>query len=246
MKDWDINEFDQILSALGVEIQSANVYFTLYRDVRASFSEYSREVRESQCFWGLASEGMKEAALIRLCRVFDDDRTSVNLRFILRTIVSNPGYFDEAAFRSRLGSKIEEFGISHRAIDDKQLNRDIDYINRRKTPVVNKLLLWRGSRFAHSNVKLAVREAKGVKDGVPTLEEVSELLKEGLDLLNRYTRYFRLQSYTSQAIGHDDYKFVLQSVRRDLDARQKEYEEQCREFGFDPYTMNSIQTTDQS
>lgn len=46
-------------------------------------------------------------------------------------------------------------------------------------------------------------------------------MKEGRDILNRYSNLFHATTYTTKIVGHDDYRYVLEAIRTVI----RQYEE---------------------
>ena len=65
-------------------------------------SEYGPEFAQSPTFWGLTSKAHDDATLFSLCRAYDGNNQSLNLRNLLDTIAANMHMFDVEAFRERL------------------------------------------------------------------------------------------------------------------------------------------------
>lgn len=95
-------ELDTLLNALSRDIVDSNIYYRLFSGLHSSIAEHPDETRESNTFWWLVMQATKEAYLFRLCRVFDQNNTSLNLVNLLDTIKSNLHLFEEPHFRERL------------------------------------------------------------------------------------------------------------------------------------------------
>jgi len=64
---------------------------------------------------------------------------------------------------------------------------------------------------------------KSLADQYPfNMIEVDQLLKEAIRILNRYSILFQASSYSTQIIGHDDYRHVLKSIRSALLRHEEE------------------------
>jgi hypothetical protein len=167
-------DLDKLLDVLAKDIVDANIYFQLFIGLLTSIEEYRKEIGQSNTFWNLAMQAIKEAYLFRLCRIFDQHDKTLNLVNLLDTIKSNLHYFEEPHFRERLkgnafvGSLAEEAKIPSL----KELKEDIEFASR-KNPIVNKLIVWRGNAYAHRGAKVAMG-----KTG--SLEAIS---KEEIELL---------------------------------------------------------------
>ncbi len=48
--------------------------------------------------------------------------------------------------------------------------------------------------------------------GIP-VEDLEALLNRAHEIVNRYSSLFAASSYSRQIVGHDDYRFVIKSVK---------------------------------
>jgi len=95
-------EFERLLDALFDEIVNASIFFRLHRDLAGSTKDYLDEMNQSPAFWTLTLKAHFDAALIRLCRVYDKTRNALSLRNLLDTIQANLYLFDTDSFKERL------------------------------------------------------------------------------------------------------------------------------------------------
>ena len=87
--------------------------------------------------------------------------------------------------------------------------------------MVKKLVIWRNNIFAHRTAANVVSQ-KNIADDYPlSKDDVSELLSRAMSILNRYSSLFRASSYTTQVIGHDDYLYVLETIKEKILATQR-------------------------
>lgn len=52
-----------------------------------------------------------------------------------------------------------------------------------------------------------------------------------MKILNRYSSLFRASTDSTQIIGHDDYQFVLKSIRVNLEKMDQEVKEEIERYG---------------
>ena len=55
-----------------------------------------------------------------------------------------------------------------------------------------------------------------------TISDVESLLNNAIRILNTYSILFRASSYSTQILGHDDYKYVLETIGKDIKRRDEE------------------------
>lgn len=208
-------ELDKLLDALAKDIVDANIYYRLFSGLKSSISEYSKEINESNTFWWLAFQAIKEAYLFRLCRIFDQNINTLNLVNLLDTIKSNLDFFHEPHFRERLKNNafVDSLAEGVRIPSVKEVQTDIEFASN-NNPIVKKLMVWRGNIFAHSSSKFALGKT-GVLDEIPK-EEIELLLDKCLSIFNKYLQLYNATTWSCQVIGHDDYQAMFKLLRSGL------------------------------
>ena len=207
-------EFEKLLDAVAEEIMHANFYFRLHLDLYDAIDEYVNEYNQANAFWRMVFQSLADAAVLRLCRVYDTHQKSISLPNLLDTIKANLHIFDVEDFRQRLKDNplVESLAQSARQPDVKQLNEDIQYTSD-QNPLIQKLLIWRNNILAHRNAGNVIKGRNVVIDYPFPKSEISGLLENGMAIVNRYSKLFREVSYSSEMVGQDDYKYVLSCLR---------------------------------
>jgi hypothetical protein len=72
-------EFQRLLEEMGGELQEANIHFKLNRDLVAAAADYSTEFAQANAFWSLTVQAHFDVALFRLCKIYDQHSSSLNL-----------------------------------------------------------------------------------------------------------------------------------------------------------------------
>jgi HEPN superfamily AbiU2-like protein len=232
----DSAEFEKLIGALARELVDANIFFRLHTDLLKAATEYTDEMNQTATFWDRTIHAHLDAAVFRLCKIFDQDTRNLSLPGLLDTVRANPHLFEPAAFEKRMEGR--EFAETLKAdppkLDRALLDQDIAYVTRANNAVVDRLINVRHNFYSHRNAKDVVAgQVVGEKYSL-TRDDVHELLRGGMRIANHYSVAFSAQSYSTQMVGHDDYIWVLKAVRARLKARQQEFEEECRRFGVDP------------
>lgn len=225
------DEFDKLLKALADEAVNANIFFKLHIALKSATTEYNRELNQSTTFWYLTFQALLDAALFRLCLIYDTYPTSNSLPNLLDTIKENLHIFDEADFRDRLKDNpfVDSLAQSARKPELKQLDVDIEYASD-KNPLVKNLLVWRHNILAHRSAGNIIK-GKNLRVDYPlSIENLSELLEKGISILNHYSSLFRALSRSTQIVGHDDYQYVLSCIRSDLIRREEELEAELKRY----------------
>ena len=221
-------EFGRLLNALADEMVSACIHFRLYSDLETARKDYVIELNQSLTFWSLTFRAHLDTVLFRLCKIYDQHSSSLNLKNLLDTIKANIGIFDVEHFRERLKDNpfVDSLASISTKPDLEQLNKDISYVSE-ANPSVKALIFWRNNFFVHRSAKHVAKNRNLADHYSLSLKDIEELLKEGMSILNRYSSLFRANSYSTQIVGHDDYRNVLESIRSVV--RQYE-EERAREM----------------
>lgn len=225
-------DFERLLDALDGELVSANIFFRLHRDLTNSVAEYEREFNQSGTFWKLTFQAHLDASLFRLCRVYDNTALSLSLLNLLDTIKVNLHLFDVAGFKERLKDNpfVESLSITARKPDLKQLDEDIDYVSV-NNPLVDKLIKWRNKIFAHRDARNVIIKKNLAVSYPLSINDISELLERGIMILNRYSSLFRASSSSTQIVGHDDYKYVLNCIRLEIKQHEEEFAAEVKRYG---------------
>jgi len=213
-----VEQFNNLLKALAGDIVDGELYFKLYKDINNSISQYHREFNQSRTFWSLARKALIDATLLRLCRVYDTTEVSLSIRNLLDTISANIHIFDVESFRDRLKDNpfVESLASTAVKPDINILNQDIETVID-KNPSIKKLIIWRHNIIAHTTASNIVNNVNISKKYIITYDDISELLSRATTLLNKYSKLFNASTYSTQAVGYDDYLDVLNAVKFKLD-----------------------------
>jgi hypothetical protein len=210
--------FNKLLDALAGDIIDGELYFKLYKDLNEQIPQYTREFNESRTFWSLTRKALIDATLLRLCRVYDTTTESLSLCNLLDTIKVNLNIFDVEHFRDRLKDNpfVESLASTAVKPNIKELEQNI-YTVSVQDPLVKSLVIWRHNIIAHTTAANVVNDIKVTDKYNITYNEISVLLNRATTILNKYSYLFRASTYSTQAIGHDDYLQVLNAIKYHLD-----------------------------
>jgi hypothetical protein len=224
-------ELSALLDALADEIISAHVTHRLYCDLVDAIPEYEKEMNQSQTFWRLTIESLRDARILRLCRIFDQEANSLNLGNLLETIRSNTKLFSADEFRRRLKDNphVESLAKQHRSPDMTELKEDLT-IASPSNEVVKKLILWRNNIVAHRGAKFTLGRKKILEDNPLSQEEIDDLLDKALSIINKYSSLFRASSWSRNMVGQDDYKECLSLIRDAVIKCELDIENEFQQF----------------
>ena len=212
------DELNALLDALGDEIVDAQIYDRLSRELVGSIEEYKREFQQSNTFWHLTLDSLNEACLIRLCRIYDQHSSGLNLVNLLETIKANSHLFHEEHFRDRLRDNVfvDSLAQSDRVPPTKELDADIEYASC-KNPIVKKLTIWRNKIYAHRDAQISLGGKRILESNPISGVEIMDLLDQSFKIFNRYSSLYRASSWSRQIVGHDDYQSLLKFLRLGLE-----------------------------
>src|SRR5262245_16038281 len=94
-------DLEKLLSRLSDDIVKAPAFLRLYAVLGPKFGEYQMEVNRIPFFWSLTSEAFKDACLLRIARIYDQEKSALSLRTLLLTIRENPHLFQDEAVKKR-------------------------------------------------------------------------------------------------------------------------------------------------
>jgi len=215
------DELNKLLDALAKDIVDANIYYKLFTGLVGSISEFSAEKNQSNTFWSLTLQAIKEAYMIRLCRIFEQNNSSLNLVNLLDTIQSNRHFFEEAHFRERLKGNafIESLAENVTIPSIDELQSDIEFVSDRN-PIVQKLTKWRMNVYAHTGAKIALGKLDSLKVNSITEDEIEQLINQCFIISNKYMSLYKATTWSRQIIGHDDYRSLFKFLRMGLEKHE--------------------------
>lgn len=224
-------EFQRLLEELGSELQEANIHFKLFQDLIAAADEYATEFAQANAFWSLTVQAHLDATLFRLCKIYDQHNRALNLKNLLDTIKANLSIFDVENFRERFKNSpfVESLSSEPRKPDAVQLDADMAFVSEDNTWVKN-LVIWRNNYFAHRSPHHAIEDISLASTHTLPMPEVKRLAVEGMRILNRYSSLFHANTYSTNIIGREDYKSVLDAVREHLQAVERRVQEDIARF----------------
>ena len=224
-------DLNKLLDALGQEIVDANIYHRLYCDITSSIKENAKAFSQANTFWHFTFNSLGDARLLHLCRVFDQESTSLNLYNLLETIKANLHFFEEDHFRGRLKDNafVDSLSRDNRIPESKQLDKDIWFASR-QNPLVYKLIIWRHNIIAHLGAKVSLGNNQILVNNPLNKEEIENLLDESFSIYNRYSSLYRATTYSRKVVGHDDFKSLLNFMNLGLQKWDENIENEIKEL----------------
>jgi hypothetical protein len=207
-------EFQRLVEALAYDVGTANIHWRLYRDLHAALGQDRVVWHQSQTFWYLTLNAHTYAALQSLSRAYDQNPSALHLLSWLKTIEANLHLFEIAEFRKRLaGNAFVDSLAAHSRIPDRaQLDEDIAKCSV-SDPRVKALVQHRGNIGAHRNARTTAAGRPASEEFAISVEDLEVLLDRAHEIVNRYSSLFEANTYSRQMIGHDDYRYIIASVK---------------------------------
>ena len=124
------DEFQHLLDSIVRELVDANIVFKLHMDLVSSLDRFDGAMKESWTFWSLTLQSTLDAAIFRLCKIYDQNMGSLHLRSLLETVKSNPQLFAPEEYAKRVGKDTEigrMLAQDPPVLDPNQLAKDIEF-----------------------------------------------------------------------------------------------------------------------
>lgn len=215
----------RLIEALASEVVDAHIHFKLFMDLRDAVQTNERVIAQSRAFWSLTIKSHYLAAVSALGRCYDQHGDALSLASWLRTIRENMHLFSEESFRVRLKNNpfVESLAESPRIPELKQIDHDITLVEQGKCETVKKLATVRNTHIAHIDSRRFLADNLG--DSLPSIDETQALLDRAIQIVNRYSTLFQAKTYSTQIVGHDDFKSVIKMVGDQLDQIESDIQE---------------------
>jgi hypothetical protein len=209
----DSAEFKRLMKALASDIVNAHIHYQLFKDLNEYLRDHSLVASQSNTFWHFTLQAHLNTAIYTLCRIYDQNDTSLHLYNWLTTIRENLHLFDEDQFRERLRDNpfVDSSAQHPRKPPQEELDEDIRSCSNEDARV-KALTVRRGSDIAHRSAKLVVADRSISEDYPLTYGDVDALLERARKVLNRYTDLFSAEVYSTKVIGDKDFQYVIDCV----------------------------------
>jgi hypothetical protein len=185
--------------------------------------EFVTELNQSPTFWSLTFNAHREVVLFRLGRLYDQQTGALSLPSLVDTIAANQHLFDDGPFRERLKDNpfVESLAQGAQRPDAATLAKDAATVSEKSDPLVKRLLAIRNRVLAHRDPRVVlgtVQDPTGAIDNA----DIDTLLDRAATIVNRYGIMFRAGSSLMSIVGQDDFRPVLEHIRRDVAAYEKQ------------------------
>jgi len=175
------------IETIANDVVTANIHWKLVKGIDEAALLWPLTIPQSNTFWTLTVTAHVNMAILTICRVFDQENSSLHLLGLLRLIEKNISLFDQDQFRDRLRNNpfVSSLAETARRPDATQLSKDIALCSD-SDPLIKLLQKHRGTALAHHSKKRRLNSLP-----LPSNERIADsdfeiLLKRADDILNRY------------------------------------------------------------
>jgi hypothetical protein len=208
-------EFERLCDRIDLEASHAADHWNLLKGLEESREDYALEMNESSTFWHLTLIAHRDAVLSHLCRLYDKDGAALSLGRFLLTVKGHRDLFSETAFRERQKDNPHvDTLVNHRAIDYSELDRELASVSG-ADPLVSRLWELRNNSVSHTDADRVRRKHPKVSHRWLPAQDVEILLSRAAAITSKYSLLYRASLYGG-VVGADDYKFLLQLLRKAL------------------------------
>jgi hypothetical protein len=206
-------DFTVLLEAIVDELLRADVHLIIAKGLAKHGKQYLDAINFSRTFWNFTYQAHIESVLYHLCKVYDQHPSGFHLHRLLEIVKDNPEMFEIEKHRKRLGKNAEDEILYCTPINQQQIQCDYQFVTE-ENPQVEKLLKWRNNVLAHRNPNQKLSQKPFEKTYPFPFSEIESLLKEGSEIVNRYSGHFGSAYYSrvTETDGWDDFFFVLESL----------------------------------
>lgn len=203
-------DFRKLSVALAEEAQSARIDYKMYQDLVNAASEYEIVIQQSRAFWTMTVQALLNSAILRLCRIYDQQKSSMNLARWLKIIKHNQNWFKEP-------------------LDLARLEHDIAYASN-TNPLVKNLTKYRGNVVAHMGENYVLDIHSTRKSFKLTYGNLKELFQSALDTVNHYTTAHIGHSWSPNLVGADDFTFIFRRLKDSIEQSRAEQEAEIEKY----------------
>lgn len=201
-------QFEWLLSHLLTEVHRVWDHWDLWGALDKAIEEDGAAFNQSVQFWRLTIQAHKDSVVLRLGRLYDPHPKALSLENLLQTIRNDAQH----------GAHFTKVDIA--SLDHGTLKTDIETVSE-IDPLVSQLLEVRNEYLAHRASRIV---SSGSFSGVPILkqEELRTLLDRASRIANAYSQLCGRPPRSRHHPGSDDYKRILDLIRRGLASIKKE------------------------
>lgn len=211
-----------LIRGIARDVVDAHIHWGQKMALESQLERFPNVKVEAWTFWFYTMVAHRQAALISLARVFDQEQSSLHMRSWLEAIREHLHMFNkESALQRRPGDPFVQWMKPDAAKPDPiQLEQDINACSLKDSDI-NALIVYRNILLAHRGGTVTRRDNASE---IATLseEQVKRLLDRAHMLLNRYSYMFDTSIYGTKPSGNDQVHLVFEAMQRDFDRQKSE------------------------
>ena len=209
-------EFEKLLEFLANDLFQAKVHFTIFWEINRLAKKHKDEMSYSPVFWQYTFRAHADMTLMRVIRIYDQHSSGFHLLRLLNTIQANSWLFDKDAFLQRLAQNDEAESLYQGIPEAKQLRADIDFVSE-ANPRVKILKKWRDEIVFHKDPRHLLSKQPFEANNALLYSDLSNLIEEGGNIVNRYAGYFRATHYGNDTESWKDVDFIFEALNNHPD-----------------------------
>ena len=203
MKHADVSsraEFERLLDQISNDARRANDSWNLLCEIKKANKTFLPEFRVSPDFWAITRDSLREVVGVYLGRLYQQDN-SLSLGNFLLTVKKHKSYF----------TSVE--------IDQKELDKEIQSVAAKSSPLIGTVKSIRDKVVAHRNTDLIIQGRREARYHL-SHDEVKSLIDRALAITGKYSRMFK-SSYIPPTSSAGDFETTLMYVREGMAATVK-------------------------
>jgi hypothetical protein len=202
------------MESLQEELRHASAHFHLFTALRDSVSKFQTELEKAPLFWSFTIHAHLQAAVIFICRIFDQHRSGTNFSRLLENIQNNLQLFDRENFWDPNKDIFLKLRPTPIRPSEKMLKSDIEFCDV-QNPLIGTLKNWRDNAIAHKNRRIMLGQTAFLDNDPLLYESIQKLVEEGYRMLNYYsTRFHGVEFGSFPPEQLSDYQSVLSAPRQ--------------------------------
>jgi hypothetical protein len=208
------------------ETQNTRAHLELWERLERYKSSHLKELNQAPHFFTFTIKAHLDDALLILSRILDRHEDSLSIWKFLNFVEQNCQIFSTEAFRQRMMQKPdydEHWTKSHEPITSKEINEDRQKLAKLEH-VISNIKKWRDKLIAHMDHNVITKNKVISKEYPLKRQQLQEVIDTLFKILNRYSRAYNSSTYLEKFVGEDDIKYVMNSIRFDIQEQKKQLE----------------------
>ncbi len=198
------------------ELNNANWHFTIYKHLDKLSGEYKKEMLEAPEFWGLTQRSHLFDVVMRLNKICDNDKDSVNIHTLLDFTKQNVHIFTDESFNKR--------SIYTRAQNLPKIDKRFLSKHRRKYATFSRTNLkkLRNKVLAHIDKDVVMQDIWPFKEWAVDTAQIETIINDLDDTLHLLSIAYDGSRYDKNMLGLEhDIDLIMDSMRVGLKEKER-------------------------